>query len=286
MTVCRWLLSLLVLVLAASALVLPTHTNAAGNHDLTVQAVVKGDGLYKRNRDGSCDVTIANAPNPTLEVHDADGKKIASADLSTGKRFAALQGEPYCRVDVTLSLPESTSYTFRALSVYEQTVSTEELERERWKIRITVEGFDGEAVLGESSVPYAVPTPAASPVVELPEAGPIPDSDLNRVVGSFELRGKDGEDFASLPSGCIGRGGYSDIEPGAQIVIKDESGDIIATSRLERDPNSVVGGCTFIFIAEVPDARFYTFTLGRRGDITYSRDEIERMGWAPALGIG
>jgi len=284
--VCRWLLSLLVLVLTASELATPAHAHAAATHDLAVQVVVKGDGLYKRNRDGSCAVTVASVPQPTLEVRDEDGKQVASADLSTGKRFAAVQGEPYCRVDVTLSLPESTSYTFRALSVYEQTIPAAGLADERWKLKILVEGFDGEAVLGESSIPYAVATPAATPVVELPDAGPIPGSDLIRVVGSFELRGKDGDDFASLLSGCSGRGGYSDIEPGAQIVIRDESGDIIATSRLERDPNSVVGGCTFIFIAEVPDARFYTFSLGRRGDITYSKTEMEQMGWAPALVVG
>lgn len=92
----------------------------------------------------------------------------------------------------------------------------------------------------------------------------------------FEL---DGDDR------CSGTGGYSDVREGAQLTVSDESGTVLGVA--EFSPGNVdpydVGDesfCQFAFVAAgLPRADFYVFELGRRGDLTYSLGDMERMNW-------
>lgn len=105
-----------------------------------------------------------------------------------------------------------------------------------------------------------------------------------------------------------GEGGYADLSEGSQVVVKDGEGKTLATSRLQagrgvdiieatmgREPTS--GGteeddlanairgvdvsgvdlsyCRFAFeVPDVPKADFYAVSVGRRGEQTYSYDEM------------
>jgi hypothetical protein len=86
---------------------------------------------------------------------------------------------------------------------------------------------------------------------------------------------------------CQGTGGYADIQAGLTVTVKDASGKIIATSRLvDDDANSPAGKCSYTFAVQVPDADFYAFEVGHRGELTYSRDELEGMDWDVGFTLG
>jgi hypothetical protein len=78
--------------------------------------------------------------------------------------------------------------------------------------------------------------------------------------------------------------------PGADVVLRDEAGNIIATTRL--GDGTVVPGvqfpdrlrCEFSFtLTDVPDSPFYTIQVAQRGEVPYSREELEAAGWEVAL---
>jgi len=95
-------------------------------------------------------------------------------------------------------------------------------------------------------------------------------------------------DFLFLKNGdpCSGSGGYSDIHGGAQVVVKDESDELIATGSLSAGHVSS-GQCDFpIAVRNVPDANFYTIQVSHRGGISYSREELKAKGWMVGLSLG
>lgn len=73
---------------------------------------------------------------------------------------------------------------------------------------------------------------------------------------------------------CTTSGGYADVKLGAQFVITDAAGSVVATAVL--GPGQGVGGsCRFAFHAEVPSGSdFYGLELGRRGVVQYSADQL------------
>ena len=92
--------------------------------------------------------------------------------------------------------------------------------------------------------------------------------------------------------GCAGSGGYSDVQEGMGITVKDESGKILATGTLGKgalgpgfsETNPI---CRFLFtITNVPDtATFYSVEAGRRGATTYSHEDMVANNWTVALQI-
>ena len=91
----------------------------------------------------------------------------------------------------------------------------------------------------------------------------------------FLSRLKTGETF-DCPDG-VG-GGYDDLRVGAQVVVSDGSGKVLATSNLTGGVLSS-DGCTFTYSAEVADADFYSVDVTHRGALTYSRAELENANW-------
>ena len=85
---------------------------------------------------------------------------------------------------------------------------------------------------------------------------------------------------------CQGDGGYSDIGPGTNVTVKNEKGELLATTTL----GTGSGGstyCEFKFMLTVPDnAKFYTFEVGRRGELSYSHDEMDSSGWSVGASLG
>ena len=92
---------------------------------------------------------------------------------------------------------------------------------------------------------------------------------------------------------CTSPRGFEDIATGTEVVVRDQEGRAIGRGALrsgravgDRDPRDVVGTrqCEFGFeIAQLPDADFYSVSIGRRGEVTYSREDLERMGWVLSL---
>jgi hypothetical protein len=105
------------------------------------------------------------------------------------------------------------------------------------------------------------------------------------IEGSFSLFDSR---FLSYSSGesCSGSGGYGDIGAGRSVTVKDSSGTVIATGSL--GPGSIrLGACVFDFeLRDVPRSEYYTFEVGRRGELTYSHDELRSAGWWVGFSLG
>lgn len=127
--------------------------------------------------------------------------------------------------------------------------------------------------------------PAASPSAP-PTASPKPVVHL--LTGSLELQDPDGWTYGAGDNDCFGDGGYSDIDEGADVTVKNQDGSIIATGRLEagRITNQGVN-CTFNFsVAGIPDATFYSVEVSHRGELRYSKAELEQQNWTVTFTLG
>ncbi|MGY4867315.1 DUF732 domain-containing protein [Mycolicibacterium elephantis] len=108
------------------------------------------------------------------------------------------------------------------------------------------------------------------------------------VTGSISLKDESPNYYypAIVVSGatCSGAGGYSDIDAGAQVTVKNGKGDILTTTFLE--PGK--GGrymCTFAFSFEITEGEDrYVVSLGRRGDMGYSFADLKSNGVTLTLG--
>jgi Protein of unknown function (DUF732) len=108
------------------------------------------------------------------------------------------------------------------------------------------------------------------------------------VTGSFTLRDDSPNMYAPAitvsGSSCSGSGGYSDIDEGRQVTVKNGKGDILTTTVLE----SGEGGrflCTFKFWFDITEGEDrYVVTVSRRGDMSYSFAELKDNGVSLVLG--
>jgi hypothetical protein len=79
---------------------------------------------------------------------------------------------------------------------------------------------------------------------------------------------------------CYTGGGYDDIQSGAQVTVKDESGTVIALGALDPGHSDDVLSrtCVFGFVAaDVPGGKsFYTVEVAHRGELKYTPEEAAR----------
>jgi hypothetical protein len=105
------------------------------------------------------------------------------------------------------------------------------------------------------------------------------------VDGTFELVDRDYLSVAD-GSGCRGYGGYGDIGSGLQVTVKDATGRLIASSAL-RSGRVEGTACVFPFrLTDITRSDYYTFEVGRRGDLTYSHAEMVANGWEAGFVLG
>lgn len=102
-------------------------------------------------------------------------------------------------------------------------------------------------------------------------------------------------DHAPKGTPCVTEGGFSDIAEGADVVVKDETGKIVANGNLgggvlakaEVVPENEPPQCSFTFsLLAVPKASIYTIGVANRGDVTFSYPDLQTDGWQVALSIG
>lgn len=94
------------------------------------------------------------------------------------------------------------------------------------------------------------------------------------------------EDVGLGQGSCTGQGGYDDIHDGTAVVIKDESSKVLATGSLGSGTIDS-GVCLFHFtVSGVPDANFYEVEVSHRGNVTYSKADIEKADWEVDLELG
>jgi hypothetical protein len=206
---------------------------------------------------------------PELVILGEDGDDLVREPMGIGD-WSKPEDTAYCDQTYDVSVPSSEQYTIQIAPYFTEDFTAEDVQDGSLDIEITRDEGD----------PFPLPV--------RPEGGQIEDTDEYRIVGTLELRGTTGDEFLNMAlMGCTGLGGYKDIQPGAQITISDQSGDIIAVTELEPDPLSEdFDECRFQFVAEVPEATFYSISLGRRGEMTYSFDDLEDAEWLIELSLG
>jgi hypothetical protein len=90
---------------------------------------------------------------------------------------------------------------------------------------------------------------------------------------------------------CIGDGGYSDIGPGAQITVRNGSGDILGVGSLGNGTPTAgapKARCTYqATVDAVPAGEgFYSVEIASRGEITQSEAELKANGHKFELSLG
>ncbi|MBE9216805.1 PASTA domain-containing protein [Plectonema cf. radiosum LEGE 06105] len=90
---------------------------------------------------------------------------------------------------------------------------------------------------------------------------------------------------------CYGSGGYSDIKGGMSVTVRDGKGNILATGNTEsgvRPPGEYSNiQCTFSFnVNNIPKTEFYSVEVGRRGQMNYSYEEMNKQKWELVLSLG
>jgi hypothetical protein len=91
-----------------------------------------------------------------------------------------------------------------------------------------------------------------------------------------------------------GTGGYSDIGPGTDVVVRDGSNNVLGVAALgdgqhRATPDSGIGGgCIWqTTVHNVPTGKsFYTVEVGHRGEQTYSPSQLDKSGWLVDLTLG
>lgn len=79
-------------------------------------------------------------------------------------------------------------------------------------------------------------------------------------------------------------GRYADIGTGTQIRVTDAGGKVLAVSSLEGGLLNH-SGCHFTFDISVPRSKMYQFEVSDRGQVVFTRDDLERMDWKVALDL-
>lgn len=71
--------------------------------------------------------------------------------------------------------------------------------------------------------------------------------------------------------------GYDDVHPGAEVLVKDPEGTIIAKGELADGPIAS-NACIFTFtVSGVPGGhKFYTVGVANRGQLTFTEDEADQ----------
>lgn len=126
---------------------------------------------------------------------------------------------------------------------------------------------------------------------ELPTATP----ESYTIEGVFTLRDPGsillfGAGPGARPDSCAGNGGYDDVEPGLQVVVRDGEGSTLGTGRLAYDHDAHEASrdvCPLVFgVPGLPRSDFYAVEVGRRGELVYSFDELEAAGWEVQATLG
>ncbi|MUL82996.1 MULTISPECIES: DUF732 domain-containing protein [unclassified Mycolicibacterium] len=105
------------------------------------------------------------------------------------------------------------------------------------------------------------------------------------VNGTFVLIDNAGVDgIASDGTTCQGANGYSDVNPGTPVTVKNGKGEVLATTTLGPG-KSGAANCTFSFTVPVTEGQDrYVLSVGHRGEFSYSFEQLVAKGILMQLG--
>jgi hypothetical protein len=87
-------------------------------------------------------------------------------------------------------------------------------------------------------------------------------------------------------SSCYTTGGYSDVNSGTNVAVKNGDGKLLGVTDLSSGVTVGSYRCKFSFELEVSKSDFYSFDIGNRDEVSYSKDELESKDWNLELSLG
>ena len=87
-------------------------------------------------------------------------------------------------------------------------------------------------------------------------------------------------------SSCYTSGGYSDISSGTNVTVKNGEGKLLVISDLSEGVTAGSYSCRFDFELELPSSEFYSFDIGNRDEVNYSKADLESRDWTLDLSLG
>ena len=108
-------------------------------------------------------------------------------------------------------------------------------------------------------------------------AAPASAEDGHTVKGYLSLQ----DSAVYMGKACQGAGGYTDLEEGTPVVVRDGDGQVIGTGRFGAGKGAGArSACVFAFtVKHVPDADTYSFQMSHRGGVVYTHEELEENNW-------
>lgn len=134
-------------------------------------------------------------------------------------------------------------------------------------------------------------------------------SDRNEVSGLFRLLDV-GVQGSAL--NCSGTGGYDDFRAGMDVTVRDGDGSLLAAGSVRhpedidelvefliaagesdsvsdarkwiRDTERI--SCYLVWELDVPKSEFYVVEIGRRGDLTFTHEELVEQNWMVVTSLG
>lgn len=108
------------------------------------------------------------------------------------------------------------------------------------------------------------------------------------ITGSFTINDDNPNSYSPAievdGSSCTGAGGYSDVDEGTPVKVRNDKGELLTETVLEEGR----GGrfmCTFSMTFEVTEGEErYVVEVGKRGELSYSFDELKSNGVSLVLG--
>lgn len=85
---------------------------------------------------------------------------------------------------------------------------------------------------------------------------------------------------------CYTTSGYDDVNQGTDVTVKDADGKLIALGALSEGMFLGNHSCKFTFEIEVANSDFYSFHIGNRDDVTYTKSELVGKNWRIDLTLG
>ena len=186
-------------------------------------------------------------------------------------------GEPGCVFQRTLRLPGADTFTFLFGDEQLAVVAFPDLENLGGALLLAIDR-NGNRTPDE----IVTVTPSATPDAQ-GGPGTAPTEGRHEVVGRVNLWTSSPDD---APFGCAAGPTRTGVYPGAQIVVRDGSGQIIGYGTLAYSDRSGSTVCAFDFTASVPATEFYVFELPNGHRHVASVEELELWNWHVFIDTG
>lgn len=175
-----------------------------------------------------------------------------------------------CLFTFALHLPAADVYTFTYRDSELATIPFMEMEALTAPYLLAIDAEGNRSP--DRGIPLATPVMTSQ---ETSHSGPLADGQF-QIVGRLNLWTSGPDD---APFGCAAGPYSSGIYPGAQVVVRDQTGTIIGYGDLAYSDRSGSTVCAFDFTVTVPEAAFYTFEFGNGASVVRSFADLELWNW-------